>query len=153
MAKITQLSDKGIDEIVKSEGLRLEAYLDTAKIPTIGIGATRYFGGSRVKMGDKITVSQAYGYFRHDIKWAEKAVDDLTVDTLNQNQFDALVSFVYNVGMTAYRNSTLRKRINKDPGDPSIRQEFNKWVMSGGKVTQGLVNRRKREADMYFSKG
>lgn len=152
MPKITHISDAGIDELVKSEGLELNAYLDTAGIPTIGIGTTRYFGGTRVKMGDKIDINKAYAYFRFDVKWAEKAVDDLTVDTLNQNQFDALVSFVYNLGVTAYRNSTLRKRINKNVNDPTIRQEMNKWVNSGGKITPGLVKRRKREADLYFSK-
>lgn len=151
MKKIIELSDQGIDEIIKSEGIVLDAYKDVAGVATIGIGTTRYFGGNRVKMGDKITLNQAYAYFRYDTKWAAKAVDDLTVDTLNQQQFDALTSFVYNVGVTAYRDSTLRKVVNKNPNDPRIRQEFNKWIYSGGKVTKGLENRRKREADLYFS--
>lgn len=150
--KPTDLSDRGIDEIVKSEGIELEAYVDTAGIYTIGIGTTRYFGGARVKKGDKVTINQAYAYFRYDAKWAAKSVDDLTVDNINQNQFDALVSFVYNVGVGAYRSSAIRKVINRNPNDPRIRQEFMKWVYSGGRVTPGLESRRKCEANLYFSK-
>lgn len=152
MCKITTISDKGIEEIIQSEGLKLTAYLDTANVWTIGIGTTRYLGGKRVKAGDTITAKQAYEYFRFDSKGAAKDVDDLTVDTINQNQFDALVSFVYNLGRGSYQGSTLRKVINANPNDPKIRTELMKWVNSGGKKTAGLVTRRKREADLYFSK-
>ena len=81
----------------------------------------------------------------------EKPVQQI-VAPLTQNQFDALVSFVYNLGGGAFNGSTLRKKVIANPDDPSIRNEFMKWVNAGGKRVQGLVNRRAAEADLYFKK-
>lgn len=145
------ISPKGIALIREFEGLRLKAYKDSAGIPTIGYGTIRYPDGTRVKMGDTCTKEQAAAYQLHDLKWVIDAVDTMTTDELTQNQFDALCSFVYNVGATAYRDSTLRKKVNANPADRSIRQEFARWNKAGGKVIQGLVNRRQKEAALYFS--
>lgn len=140
-----------MDMIVAFEGLKLKAYLDSANIPTIGVGTIRYPSGIRVKMGETCTPEQAYTWLKLHLSGNCKDVDDLTIDSINQNQFDAIVSFVYNCGIPAYKGSTLRKLINKNPKDPAITAEFLKWNKAGGKVVKGLTNRRKAEAKLYFS--
>ena len=67
-------------------------------------------------------------------------------------QFDALVSFAYNVGVGNFAKSTLLKKVNANPNDPTIRSEFEKWNKANGRVLKGLVTRRKEEADLYFTK-
>lgn len=148
--KVTSLSPEGVALIKQFEGLRLEAYPDSAGIWTIGYGTTRYPNGQKVRPSDRCTVEQADLYFGHDLQRFELAVDALTVDGLVQRQFDALTSFVYNVGESAYRDSTLRKRVNANPNDPAIRDQFMRWHNAGGKPVLGLWRRRHREADFYF---
>lgn len=138
--------------IAHFEGLRLKAYQDSAGIWTIGIGTTRYASGARVKRGDEITEQEAYRLLSLDVAAAGKSVDDLTRDDITQNQFDALTSFVYNLGRGSYSGSTLRNKVNRSPDDPTIRDEFTKWIYAGGKKLTGLLNRRKAEADLYFKK-
>ncbi len=147
---IRQVSDNCVRLVEAAEGLRLAAYTDPVGIPTIGIGTTRYPDGRKVKLGDTCTREQAYEYCRHDLAAAALAVDELTRDDINQHQFDALTSFVYNVGRGNYAKSTLRKVINDNPRDPAIRAEFARWNKAGGSVLKGLVARRKNEADLYF---
>lgn len=144
-------SNKCIQLIEKFEGLRLEAYVCPAGVVTIGIGSTRHIDGSRVKMGEVITREHAYQMLMHDLDGFSKAVDDLTTDKVNQNQFDALVSFVYNCGRSAYQNSTLRRVVNANPNDNRVRTELMKWVNAGGRRLKGLERRRSAEADLYFS--
>lgn len=148
---VKRIDDAGFDFIKKHEGLRLEAYLCPAGYWTIGYGMTFYPGGKRVANGDKITQDQADDYFRKILKTFEDAVFSLTRDDITQGQFNALTSFAYNVGVGALRQSTLIKKLNKDPWDASIKDEFMKWVMGGGKILNGLVKRRQAEAKMYFS--
>lgn len=143
-------SDAGIKLIQSFEGLRLAAYLDSANIPTIGFGTIRYPNGTKVKMGDVCTEADADDYFRHDLTRFELDVDAMTADTVAQRQFDALTSFAYNLGTTAYRDSTLRNRVNLMPNDPAIRAEFMKWYKAGGKPVLGLWRRRHKEADTYY---
>lgn len=145
-------SQKGIDLIKQFEGLRLKGYLDTANIPTIGYGTTIYPSGEKVKLSDVITKDKAEEYLKNDVIKFENYVKRWVVSTVNQNQFDALVSFTYNLGPTNLQKSTLLKKVNKDPNDPDIKFEFLKWVNSGGKFTQGLKNRREKEAELYFTK-
>lgn len=148
--KITSPSLNCLQLLEKVEGLELKAYLDTGGIPTIGIGTTRYPNGNKVKLGDTITKDQAYEYLQHDVAGAAKDVDDLTTDDINQNQFDALVSFVYNIGRGSYQKSTLRVLVNGNPNNAEIRKEFAKWHFDDGKSINGLITRRKLEADLYF---
>ena len=137
-------SDKGIRAIEGYEGVRLSAYLDSVNVPTIGVGHTL-----GVKMGDVITKEQAEEFLRADLEDAEYAVNKYVLMPLNQNQFDALVSFVFNLGAGAFKGSTLLKRLNaglyKEAAD-----EFLKWNKAGGKVLQGLVNRRVAERAMFL---
>jgi len=150
--KITTINDKGIDLITSFEGFEPRPYLCSAKVPTIGFGTTRYPDGKKVALTDKeITRSQATLYLLHDIKQFELSVDAMAVDTINQNQFNALVSFAYNLGSQSLKGSTLLKKVNENPNDQMILNEFMKWVNAGGKKIAGLVRRRKAEAEMYFS--
>lgn len=141
----------GINLIKYSEGLRLDAYICPAGIPTIGYGSTSYPDGKPVKMGDSITESQASQLLQDTVASFEKGVRRLVTRDLTPNQFSALVSFAFNLGLGALERSTLLKKVNANPTDPSIREEFHRWVHAGGKVLPGLVTRRKAEADLYFS--
>ena len=138
-------SRKGIEFIKAHEGLRLAAYLCPSGVPTIGYGHTH-----GVKMGDRITEEQAEKFLIDDLAVAETEVNRYGLH-LTQNQFDALVSFVYNVGARNFRSSTLLKRLKANPNDPDIANQFKRWVYGGGKVLPGLVRRRNEEAKLYFS--
>lgn len=134
------------DLIKKWEGLRLEAYLPTKDdVWTIGWGHTL-----NVKQGMKITKEQAEEFFLKDIAWAEKAVNDSTKVVISQNMFDALVSLVFNIGATAFKKSTLLKKLNKGDYEGAADQ-FLVWNKQKGKVLNGLVKRRSEERD-YFLK-
>ena len=112
-----------------------------------------YENGTKVKLGDpKITKERAIELFKNTVEKYEKAVNELIKVKLTQNQFNALVSFTYNVGISALKVSTLLKKVNANPSDETIKNEFEKWVNAGGKQVQGLLNRRKKEVEMYFSK-
>lgn len=151
--KINKINQEGIDLITKFEGLKLKPYLCSANVPTIGYGSTRYENGAKVKLTDpNITKERAYELFKNTLIQYEDAVDDFTTDLINQNQFNALVSFCYNLGVTALKNSTLLKIVNTDRQSIRIETEFSKWVNAGGKKLKGLINRRNAEIEMYFKK-
>jgi lysozyme len=150
--KITKISKKGLDLITEFEGFYPKPYLCPANVPTIGFGTTRYPNGEKIKLTDtEITRSQALEYLAHDLIQFEKAVDALCIDTINQFQFDALVSFAYNLGATNLKNSTLLKKVNANHNDPTISLEFVKWNRANGKILNGLTRRRRAEAQLYFS--
>jgi spore coat assembly protein SafA len=137
------LSQNGIDFIKGKEGFRADAYQDPAGVWTIGYGHT---GG--VKPGDHVTPEQAETLLRQDVAWAEAAVRQNVKVPLTQGQFDALVSFTFNVGAGALKKSALLEKLNA--GDYAGAQaEFGRWVHAGGKVLPGLVTRRREEAEMF----
>jgi lysozyme len=146
----------GIDNlrllIEEYEGIKLKAYRCPKGIPTIGIGSTRYDDGRKVKLGDEISLDYAEMLYEREVDKIRKEVDQLVIPNLNKNQEDALVSFAYNVGITAFKSSTLLEKVNKDPRSNSIKREFMKWTTSGGRRLKGLVKRRKAEVDLYFLK-
>jgi lysozyme len=145
-------SDSGIRLIQEFEGLRLTSYLCSAGVPTIGYGATFYHDGSKVKLGQTITSEQAAQLLKDHLKEFEGAVLGLLNTTkVNQNQFDALVSFCYNLGAANLAKSQLLRFIKAKPNDPKIAAEFLKWNRAGGEVSTGLVRRRKKEAQLYFT--
>jgi lysozyme len=151
MNRITKISQEGINLIAKWEGIKLKPYLCSAGICTIGVGSTYYEDGTRVKLTDSpITKERALELFKNTLSTYEKGVDSFTRDDINQNQFDSLVSFAYNLGTQALKGSTLLKKVNINPNDPSIAKEFAKWTRAGGKVLKGLINRRADEATLYF---
>lgn len=151
--KITRISTAGLSLIKQFEGLRLKPYLDSVGVPTIGWGTIRYPNGSIVNINDRaITEAEAESFLQNDVKRFELDVDAMATDALTQNQFDALVSFAYNLGPAALKGSTLLKKVNANASDPTIRMEFIKWVYAGGLVLEGLKKRRIMEADLYFTK-
>lgn len=139
------MTQQGLDLIKKYEGLRLEAYKCPAGVWTIGYGHTK-----GVVKGTKITKEEAEKLLQQDVSVFELQVIN-TVGKLSDCKIDALVSFAYNVGIAAFRNSTLCRKVKANSDDPAIRNEFMKWVYAGGKKLQGLERRRKEEAEMYFS--
>jgi lysozyme len=120
-------------------------------VPTIGYGATFYHDGTKVKLGQTITREQANQLLVDHLKQFEGSVTGLLNGVvLNQNQFDALVSFAYNLGIASLAKSQLLRFIKANPSDPKIAAEFLKWNRAGGEVSTGLVRRRKKEAQLYF---
>lgn len=126
------------------EGLRLEAYRCPAGVWTIGYGHT-----AGVKPGDFIDVDEAERLLWEDVRPVMAEVDAMGVE-LSFNQRRALVSFVFNVGIAAFRESTLRCKVIADPSDPAIAAEFGRWVFGGGRRLPGLERRRAEEARVYF---
>jgi lysozyme len=143
--------NKGIALIRKWEGLRLNAYLCGAGKATIGWGSTFYENGSRVQMGERITVERADRMLHLMCNMFNDAISKMVTSNINDNQRGALLSFVFNIGATQLRRSALLRKVNKNPNDPTIRNEFMRWINAGGKPSNGLRNRRKDEADLYFS--
>ena len=132
--------------LIKSfEQLRLNSYLCPAGVWTIGYGHT-----DGVNQGMLITEKTADAFLKQDIRNAEHSINQMDAE-LTQEQFDALVSFVFNVGVRAFNVSTLRKKILKDPNDPSIADEFRRWVYAGDKKLPGLIKRREQEIKLYYS--
>ena len=146
-----RLNKAGIDLMHDFEGCRLEAYLCPASVPTIGYGSTYYEDGRPVKLGDAITQERADQLFQAIAEDFAKRVRSLLKVGLNENQFSALVSFTYNVGVANLKKSTLLKKVNINPSDPTITDEFLKWNKAGGKVLAGLTRRREEEAKLYFT--
>ena len=145
-----KVSETGIRLIAKYEGFRSIPYLDAVGIPTIGFGNTFYPDNTKVKMTDKpITEEKARELLKDTIKGFEREVLKV-MKQVNQNQFDAVLSFVYNLGITNFKKSTLLKRINENPNDHDIAYQFSRWNKAGGKVLLGLTRRRKEEAELYF---
>jgi lysozyme len=152
MRKIVKISTRGLDLIKSFEGLVLTPYVCSGGVATIGYGNTFYENGKRVTMRDRrITEARAHELLLFSLVSFEQHVDSFCVDTITQNQFDALVSFCYNVGPSNLRNSTLLKKVNANPNDPTIRAEFLRWNRAGGRPLAGLTRRRTAEADLYFS--
>lgn len=143
--------NKGIPIIRKFEGLRLRAYICPAGKPTIGWGNTFYENGSKVQMGDRITLDRADRLLFHMIGIFEAELSRLVKSNVNENQKGALTSFIFNLGSTKFGRSTLLRKVNANPNDPTIRDEFMRWVGKDLKTINGLRNRRKAEADLYFS--
>lgn len=144
-------SKEMIEHIKAYEGFRDKPYLCTGNKATIGYGSTYYANGDKVTLSDSpITEPDALGLLKITLRTYEDAVNKYVTRQLNQNQFDALVSLVYNIGPENFRKSTLLKKVNIDPNDPTIVAEFAKWKKSGGKITPGLIIRREREAKWYF---
>lgn len=146
-------SAAGIALIKQFEGLRLKAYPDPGSGGepwTIGIGTTVYPDGRKVRPGDTITEAQAEDFLRHDLARFEAAVSKLVGENATQGQFDALVSFAYNVGPEALRTSTLLRLHNA--GDyAGAAGQFARWSKAAGKTLPGLVRRRAAEAALYRS--
>ena len=144
-----QLSLNGLQLIKSFEGFRASPYLDSAGIPTIGYGTIMYPDGSRVTMNDSdITEAQAEQYLMFEVNQKTSGVGTMIVASVNQNQFDALISFAYNLGLGALHGSTLLKLVNQgDMNDAA--NEFPRWNRAGGQVIAGLTRRRLAEQQLF----
>ncbi len=150
-AKGYAVNKQTVNLVKMFEGFEPVAYKDVVGVWTIGYGNTFYLDGKRVKEGDNISHAQGEQLLKNVLDHFAKLVTDEIRVQLTDCQFGALVSFTYNVGIGAFRRSTLLRKVNADPENPEIKAEFTKWVRAGGKTLTGLVRRRKAEADLYFS--
>ena len=145
-------SPQGLAIIKKFEGFRAKPYACPAGVATIGYGSTYYADGKPVKLTDApITEAQAQELLQATLAKYEACVNGAVKMPINQNQFDALVSFTYNVGCSAFRNSTLLRLLNQGYA-PQAAAQFYRWTLGGGKVLAGLVSRRAAERALFESK-
>ena len=145
------MSQKGIEHLKDSEGLRLKAYQDTGKVWTIGYGHTSAAGGMQVYAGLTITHAQAEQLLKDDLaRMTYPVIKRLVKVDLTQGQFDALCSFIYNLGEGQVSQSTLLKLLNaKDYKGAS--GQFGRWIYDNGKKFDGLVTRRENEQELFNS--
>lgn len=142
------ISEDGLNLIKKSEGYRDTAYPDPAtggEPWTIGYGHTR-----GVKEGDTCTEEQATEWLKEDVYFAEKCIKQSVKVDITQGQYDALVSFIYNVGCGNFRNSTLLRKLNEGD-DVGAADEFIHWSKANGKTMKGLLTRREAERDLFLA--
>lgn len=154
------LSHLGEDHLISLEGMILEEYKDSAGYPTIGVGhllTPSELASKKIKIGDELvdytnglTKLQVWQLLAKDVSWAVKAVNDDVHVPLNQNQFDSLVSFVFNTGAEGFRKGSLLVELNKSNYD-AIPGKMRKWIFSGGKIDPILVNRRETEIKLWLS--
>lgn len=141
-----KISGKGADLIKRLEGLRLVAYKCSAGVNTIGYGHTW-----NVKKGQTINIYEAEQLLREDISPIERYLNKVFTN-IKQCRFDALCSFIFNVGIKAFDESTLKKRILENASREEIEKQFMRWRYVKGSENQGLINRRKFEVKMFFEK-
>lgn len=143
------ISENGYALIRDFEGFESKAYKDTGGVWTIGYGTIKYPDGRSVKQGDTCTREQAEQWLKSDCRWVDACLDKYVKAILSQNQFDALASFVYNIGENQFRSSTLLAKLNA--GDYRVAAaNFDRWIYDNGKIITGLVNRRAREKALFM---
>lgn len=148
---LRDISEQGFAIIREFEGFRANAYLDTGGVWTIGYGTIKYPNGTKVKKGDTCTQGQAEIWLKNDCQWVDACLDKYVKVNINQNQFDALASFIYNVGETAFVKSTMLTLINQN-NMASAANQFDRWIFDNSKRIQGLVNRRAKEKELFLKK-
>ena len=145
-----KVSSKGLELIKEFEGFSSVAYLCSAKKATIGYGNTFWEDGTPVKIGDQISKERAETLLKHVVDNFSVAVEvDIKIE-VTQNQFDALVSLAYNIGLGAFKNSTLLRQLNRG-NFVGASQEFLRWDKSNGKPLLGLTRRREKEKLLFES--
>ncbi len=142
-----KISYNGVQFLKQWEGFKAEAYKETGGVWTIGYGTTKWLG-KPVEQGMTITEKEAELALQVDLAWAQTAVNQLVRVSLTQNMFDALVSFVYNVGETAFSKSTLLRLLNQG-NYTEVSKQFERWKFDNGKVVKGLLARREAERALF----
>ena len=142
--KLMKTSNKGKNLIKEAEGLRLEAYLCPAGVPTIGWGHTK-----GVKIGQHITLAEAEDLLVEDIAPIERLLNSMKIN-FRQEQFDALVSWIFNLGEGKFKGSTMYQRIVGNARDEEITDQMVKWIYSDGRPLPGLMKRRVAEANLFI---
>ncbi|MEN3335751.1 MAG: lysozyme [Blastocatellia bacterium] len=153
-----QMSPNGLELLEQWEGFKTTVYKDSAGLPTIGVGhlltkselssGKITINGVPVKYGNGLTAQQVTDLLAQDVQPAAAAVNNNVKVPLTQNQFDALVSFTFNVGVGAFTSSTLLKVLNQKQYD-QVPTQLLRWTRAGGQVVQGLVNRRNNEIKLW----
>lgn len=159
MTKLYTLSDKGVALIKQFEGLRTTAYLDAVGVPTIGYGHTANVTRRDVENRKTISENEAEQLLRQDVARFEMRLNHFLTDSrlsITQNQFDALICFVYNVGFGAFSRSTMLKKLylmdnRSAPSVLAVANEFPRWNKAGGRVLNGLVKRRAIERALFLA--
>ena len=144
-----QISNNGIAFIKREEGEKLSGYADTRGIPTIGVGHTGDVNGKPVTVGMKITAEQSSALLKSDLAWVEGTIKSYVKSPLTQNQYDALCSFIFNIGGAAFKGSTMLKLLNL-ANYQGAADEFPKWKKSGNDPDI-LLPRRQRERALFLS--
>lgn len=142
-----EYSQAGLEKTKAFEGLRLTAYQDIGGVWTIGFGHT----GKDVTRGMMINEAMAEELLRRDVQWAVDCVNRGVKVKLNQNQFDALVDFTFNVGCGAFNRSTLLRKLNIGHALESVADEFLRWKFVNGIETPGLLRRRQADRELFLS--
>ncbi|EPK0247871.1 lysozyme [Serratia ureilytica] len=145
-----QISKNGIELIKRFEGLRLKAYQDSVGVWTIGYGWTQPVDGKKIGPGMQIDQATADRLLKCGVVQYEQGVNQLVKVRITQGQFDALVSFAYNLGLRSLSTSTLLQKLN-DGDKQGAADQFGRWVNAGGKRLDGLVARRAGEREMFLS--
>lgn len=144
--ELMEVSNNGISLIKEFESCKLTAYKDVVGIPTIGWGHT-----AGVRMGMVITQTLAEQYLKDDLKPIQTVLNAMGIN-YKQNQFDALTSWIFNLGAGNFNSSTLKKYIVENKSDIEIADQIVRWVNAGGKPLLGLKRRRIAEANMFVGK-
>lgn len=139
------INDKGLELVKQMEGCRLKSYADSVGVPTIGYGHTK-----GVKLGQTISSEQATQFLKYDLQEAERGVEKLVKVPISENEFAALVSFTFNLGVGSLAKSTLLRLLNSGDKVAAARQ-FVLWNRAGGKVLSGLTRRRIAEKDLFLT--
>jgi lysozyme len=145
-----KVNAEGYALIKKFEGCRLKSYRCPSGVWTIGFGNTFYENGMKVKEGDVITQQRAEELAKFIIDQFAVTIEPFIQKPLTDNQFSACVSLAYNIGTSGFKRSSVFKKLNINPNDPTIADSFRLWNKGGGKVLAGLVKRREAEIALYF---
>lgn len=148
-----KMSNEGLELLKEHEGVRKEIYLDPIGLPTGGVG--HLLKGEEIQkfpVGTPLSDEQVDEWLRQDVREAEEAVTELVTGDLTQGQFDALVSFVFNVGSGNFKKSQLLRLINAGEYDLASGQ-FSRWVFAGGQRFRGLERRREDERNLFIGRG
>lgn len=147
----TSTSEAGIELIKEFEGFRSSTYYCSAGVLTIGYGTTNSVPGVSFGPGHSISRQQAEDWLKLGLEgFEQKVLEETEGIELNQNEFDALVSFVYNVGPNAFENSTLLRLLQAGAPREQVAEQFHAWVNAGGRPLEGLVRRREAEAELFL---
>jgi lysozyme len=147
-----KLDENGYKLIQEFEGLSLVPYLCSAKVATIAYGNTFYPSGKKVTMQDApISLVTAKWMLKETADKFATDVNKMIKANINQNQFNAIVSISYNIGLAGLAKSSLLRKVNVNPSDATIRNSFLVWNKAGGKINNGLTKRRTKEANLYFT--